>query len=68
VSGFGLAGRSLRRYRLAVIEEMVARVESGDDAVIEELADRAAADPVALAPYLFLHTECALAAVTYQQS
>ncbi|MEU8802308.1 hypothetical protein [Spirillospora sp. NPDC048819] len=35
-----------------MIEELVARVESGDDAVVDELADRAAADPAALAPYL----------------
>jgi hypothetical protein len=35
-----------------VIEDLVARVESGEDAVIDALADHAAADPAALAPYL----------------
>lgn len=35
-----------------MIEDLVVRVESGEDAVVEELADRAAADPAALAPYL----------------
>jgi hypothetical protein len=34
-----------------MIEDLVARVESGDDDAVEELADIAAADPDALAPY-----------------
>lgn len=39
-------------YGRGVIEGLVARVESGDDTVVEELADLAAADPGALTPYL----------------
>jgi hypothetical protein len=47
-----LPGPASVRYRRGVIEDLVVRVESGDDAVVDELADRAAADPAALAPYL----------------
>ncbi|TDB97923.1 hypothetical protein [Actinomadura sp. 7K534] len=35
-----------------MIEDLVARVEAGEDAAVEELADLAAADPAAMAPYL----------------
>ncbi|RKS09342.1 hypothetical protein DFP74_5077 [Nocardiopsis sp. Huas11] len=35
-----------------MIEDLVARVESGDESVIDALVDHAAADPAAMAPYL----------------
>ena len=39
------------RYLRRVIEELVLRLEAGDDSVVDELADLAAADPILVAPY-----------------